>query len=183
VEDNSVRMAPTACEKRWAEILESFQRNLDDLIRKNPESVEDIKLLQARLVTIGQIIQSSPRVNGNGAVWKATITKAEAESAVLCKHLEGKALFAGMTRLYAATHAELSSTLKTEEEESPGEFREQRRRKRNPSDELPTAPKKMVPAAPPSSPRRTFSPPSGQRVWTLTQPGRRPSAPKRRRLL
>jgi hypothetical protein len=54
-----------------------------------------------------------------------------------------------MTRLYAVTHAELSSTLKTEEEESPGEFREQRRRKRNPSEERPKAPKKMVPAAVP----------------------------------
>jgi hypothetical protein len=58
---------PTACDKRWAGILASFQRNLDDLTGKNPESVEDIKLLHAALVTIGQLIRTSPRVNGNGA--------------------------------------------------------------------------------------------------------------------
>jgi hypothetical protein len=95
-------------------------------------------------------------VNGNGVAWKAIITKAESERAVFCKHLEGKALFAGVTHLYAATHAELSSTLKTEEEESPGEFHEQRRRKRNTSDELPTAPKKMVPAAAPVIATKNF---------------------------
>jgi hypothetical protein len=122
VEDNTVRMEPTACEKRWAEILVSFQRNLDDLIRKNPESVEDNKLLQAGLVTIGQLIQSSPRVNGNGAAWKAIITKTESEMAVFCKHLEGKALFAGLTLLYAATRAELSSTLKQKRKNHPGSF-------------------------------------------------------------
>jgi hypothetical protein len=83
----------------------------------------------------------------NGAAWKAIITKAETERVVQCKHLEGKALFTGMTRLYAATHAELSSTLKPEEVEAADEFCEQRRRKRNPSDELSTAPKKMVPAS------------------------------------
>jgi hypothetical protein len=44
---------PTACEKQWAGILASFQRNVDDLIGKNSESVEDIKVLQAGLVTVG----------------------------------------------------------------------------------------------------------------------------------
>jgi hypothetical protein len=76
---------PTACEKRWAEILASFQRYLDNLTGKNPEFIEDIKVLLAGLLTIGQVIQSSPRVNGNGAVWKGIITRDKAERAVLCK--------------------------------------------------------------------------------------------------
>jgi hypothetical protein len=59
---------PTACEKRWAETLASFQRNLDDLNGKHPDSSEDIKLLHTALLTIGQFIKTSPRVNGNGAV-------------------------------------------------------------------------------------------------------------------
>jgi hypothetical protein len=85
VEDNSEMAEPTACEKRWAEILASFQRNLDDLTGKYPERVEDIKTLHAGLVTIGQLFHSSPRVNGNGADWKSIITKTEEERAVLCK--------------------------------------------------------------------------------------------------
>jgi hypothetical protein len=77
---------PTACEKWWADILSSFQRNLDDLAGKHPESVEDIRTLHAGLITIGQLIHSSPHVNGNGVEWKSIITKTEEERAVLCKH-------------------------------------------------------------------------------------------------
>jgi hypothetical protein len=54
--ENSGMVEPTAYEKRWAGILASFQRNLDDLTGKNPESVEDIKLLHAGLITIRQLI-------------------------------------------------------------------------------------------------------------------------------
>jgi hypothetical protein len=63
VEDNPGMVEPTACEKRWARILASFQRNLDDLAEKHPESIEEITTLHAGLITIGQLIHSSPRVN------------------------------------------------------------------------------------------------------------------------
>jgi hypothetical protein len=125
VEDKSRMVEPSACEKRWAGILASFQRNLDNPTGKIPESVENIKLLHAGLVTIGQLIQFLPHVNGSGTVWTGIVTRAEAERAVLCKHLEGKTFFAGMIRLHAATHAELMSSLKTEEEETSEEFCEQ----------------------------------------------------------
>jgi hypothetical protein len=95
---------PTAREKRWAGILASFQRNLDNLAEKHPESIEDIKTLHAGLITIGQLIHSSPCVNGNGEEWKSIITQSEEERIVLCEHLEGQALFSGLLRLYAATH-------------------------------------------------------------------------------
>jgi hypothetical protein len=62
------------------------------------------------------------------------VTRAEAERAVLSKHLDGKALFTGMLRLYAAIHREMTSTLQSEQVESEQEFREQKRRKRNLSD-------------------------------------------------
>jgi hypothetical protein len=73
---------------------------------------------------------------------------------VLCKHLEGQALYTGMLRLYAAIHRELRYSLKPEEEEPSEEFREQRRRKQNPSEEQPTVPKKAVTAAT-SAPKTT----------------------------
>jgi hypothetical protein len=111
----------TACEKWWAETLASFERNMLNLTEKHPECIEDIKLLHAGLLTIRQLIHASPRVNGNGAEWKGIITKTEEEKAVLCKHLEGQALFSGMLCLYAATHRDLMNTLKQEEEEPSGE--------------------------------------------------------------
>jgi hypothetical protein len=64
---------PTACEKRWSEILASFQMNLDKLTGEHPEYIGDIKLIHSGLITIGQLIHIS-RVNGNGAEWKAIIT-------------------------------------------------------------------------------------------------------------
>jgi hypothetical protein len=67
-------------------------------------------------------------------LWKGLAAKAETERTVLCKHLERKALFTGILRLYAAIHREMNETLQSEQVESPKEFREQKRRKRNPSD-------------------------------------------------
>jgi hypothetical protein len=63
---------------------------------------------------------------------------------VLCKHLEGKARFTAMLRLYAATHRKLRDRLQSEQEEPTEEFREQKRRKRNSSDEQPVVPKKTA---------------------------------------
>jgi hypothetical protein len=68
-------------------------------------------------------------------VWKELVAKAEAERVVLCKHLDGKALFTAMLRLYAALHREMRYTILPAQQKSTEEFREQRRRKRNPSDD------------------------------------------------
>jgi hypothetical protein len=69
---------------------------------------------------------------GNGVTWKRLVDKAENEKNVLCKHLDGKALFTGMMRLYAAIHRELEDSLlpecaKGSEEDVP----RSKRRKRN----------------------------------------------------
>lgn len=142
---STIEMAgPTACGKRWGEILASFERNLCDLIAKHPTCIEEIKLIQAGLITIGQLINDSPRGNGNGTAWREITTRAEAERAVLCKHLEGKALLTAILHLYATAHKELRDTIlpEPEQKEPNEEFREQRRRKRNPSDDEPAVPKK-----------------------------------------
>jgi hypothetical protein len=68
-------------------------------------------------------------------VWKDLVARAEAERVVLCKHLDGKALFTAMLRLYAALHRELRDTILPAQQKSTEEFREPRRRKRKPSDE------------------------------------------------
>jgi hypothetical protein len=61
------------------------------------------------------------------------------------KHLEGKTLIEAILRLYATTHSEMMETLDHEVQEgaeSKEEFREQRRRKRNPSEDQATQAKK-----------------------------------------
>jgi hypothetical protein len=125
---------PTVCETRWGEILTSFDNNRDDLIARHPDCAEETGLNRTALLRIGQLIHISPAVNGNGAVWKELAAKAEAERTVLCKHLEGKALFTGILRLYAAIHRDMNETLQSEQVEPPKEFLEHKRRNRNPSD-------------------------------------------------
>jgi hypothetical protein len=68
---------PTACGKRWAEILASFERNIEDLLSKHQDSIEEIRQIHTGLITKGQLINISPSVNGNGASWKNIISIAE----------------------------------------------------------------------------------------------------------
>jgi hypothetical protein len=124
---------PTVCETRWGAVF-SFERKHDELIAGHPDCAEDIAQLRTALTTISKLIHISPPINGNGPVWQELISKAEAEGAVLYKHLDGKALFLAVVVMCAAIHRELRASLLPEEQKSE-EFREQRRRKRNPSEE------------------------------------------------
>jgi hypothetical protein len=132
---------PTACETRWKEIVASFEKNLENLARSNPDCQEELELLRNGLLTIGQLIHTSPSINGNGTVWKELISKSETERTVLCKHLDGKALFTATLRLYAAIHREMRESLLLVQQESSEKFREQRLRTRNSSEEQVKRPK------------------------------------------
>jgi hypothetical protein len=68
-------------------------------------------------------------------VWKQLADKAEDDREVMSSYLDGKALLTGVLRLYAAVHRHMHETLQQDETASKDEFREQRRRKRNPSDD------------------------------------------------
>jgi hypothetical protein len=111
-----------------------FNNKHDDIVARHPDCTEELWLIRTALHTIGQLIHIAPPVNGNGALWERLVTRAEAERTILCKHLDGKALFTGILRLYAAIHRGMNETLQSEQVESPMEFREQKRRKRNASD-------------------------------------------------
>jgi hypothetical protein len=113
-------------------VLASFDKQYETLIAKNPDATKEINLIRTGLIKTGQLIQTSPQQNGNGAMWKRLDDKAESEKSVLCKHLDGKVLFTGMLRLYTATHREMKESLLPEcaqgkEETEP----HSKRRKRN----------------------------------------------------
>jgi hypothetical protein len=133
------------CESRWAEVISSFEKKHGELLEGHPDCSEELALLRTGLHSIRQLICISPLVNGNGAVWKELIARANAERAVLCKHLDGKALLTAMLRLYAALHREMRDSVLPTQQNSTEKFREQRRRKRNPSDEQAKKYKTSVP--------------------------------------
>jgi hypothetical protein len=141
------RTEPTRCETRWDKIISSFKRNHKELLEGHPGCSEELALLRSGLHTTGQIIHISPPVNGNDAVWKELIARAEAEMAVLCKHLDG------MLRLYAALHRELRDSSLPAEQKSTEEYREQWMRKRNSSDEKAKKSKTSVPMPESRDPR------------------------------
>jgi hypothetical protein len=126
---------PTVCETRWSETIASFEGKYNKLLEAHPDCSEQLELLRKGLQTIRQLIHISPPINGNGVAWKDLLAKTEAERVVLCKHLDGKVLFTAMLRLYAALHRELRETILPARQTSTEEFGEQRRRKRNLSDE------------------------------------------------
>jgi hypothetical protein len=104
-------LGPTQCETRWRAVLASFDKQYETLISKNLDATKKINLIRTGLIKIGQLIQTSPQQNGNGATWKQLVDKAESEQNLLCKHLDRKVLFTGMLRLYTATHREMEESL------------------------------------------------------------------------
>jgi hypothetical protein len=102
---------PTVCEFRWAKIILSFDGKHNDLLEPHPDCSEEMAFLRTGLQTIGQLIHISPPANGNSREWKELIARAETERVVLCKHLDGKALFRAMLRLCAALHRELRGSI------------------------------------------------------------------------
>jgi hypothetical protein len=86
---------PTQCEIRWSGVLASFDRHYESLIADHPDAKQEIDLVRTAIATIGQLIQKSPSLNGNGTVWKQMTVRAKEEKGVPRKHLDGKALFTG----------------------------------------------------------------------------------------
>jgi hypothetical protein len=64
-----------------------------EITTKHPDCLEEISLIHAGLTTIGQLVSSSPHNNGNGTSWREITMRDETERTILCKHLEGKALY------------------------------------------------------------------------------------------
>jgi hypothetical protein len=102
---------PTKCELRWTEIRESFENHHDALLVAHPDAQEEIRLIRNALIKIYQLVRNSPQFNGDCPRWKKLTDKAEADIEVLCRHLNGKALFAVLLRLYEAVHREMTETL------------------------------------------------------------------------
>jgi hypothetical protein len=120
-------------------VLTSFNSQADELLAAHPDAREEIELVHTTLVTIGQLVQAAPRVNGNSVVWMQLADRAEAERRVLCKYLDGKALFTGILHLYDLTHREMRDSLVNTSKREPDQdnegFREQKWRKRITSEE------------------------------------------------
>jgi hypothetical protein len=84
-------------------VLAPFDERYEKLMADHPDAKKEVNLVRATIVQIGQLVQNSPEVNGNGAKWKHLADRAEADRHMLCKLLDGWALFTGLFHTYPAT--------------------------------------------------------------------------------
>jgi hypothetical protein len=66
---------------------------------------------------VGQLVQNSPKVNGNGIKWTQLANRAEADRHTLCKFIDGQALFTGLFHMYAAICKEIRDSLQLSSKE------------------------------------------------------------------
>jgi hypothetical protein len=92
-------------------MLSSFHERYEKLIVDHPDAKKEMDLVRASTVKIGQLVQNSPKVNGNGAKWKRLDNRTQADGRTPCKFLDGQALFTGLFHTYAATCKEMRDSL------------------------------------------------------------------------
>jgi hypothetical protein len=66
---------PTQCETRWRAVLASSDKQYKTLIAINPDATKEINFIRTGLLKIGQLLQTTPQQNGNGATWKRLVDK------------------------------------------------------------------------------------------------------------
>jgi hypothetical protein len=90
-------------------------------------------------------------VNRNGAKWKQLTNRAETDRHILCKFLDGQALFTGLFDMYATTYREMRGSLQPssmeqgQEDVSQTEQNKIRKRDRNSEAECCTKTQKRPP--------------------------------------
>jgi hypothetical protein len=96
---------------------------------------KEIDLVRSAVVQIGQLVQRSPKMNGNRAMWKELAYRVETERNALCKHAGGQALFADLLHPCAAVYTEmwdsLQSSITDSGQEDPSQPEQTKRRKRD----------------------------------------------------
>jgi hypothetical protein len=116
-------------------VLLSFDKRYEKLMADHPVAKKEMGLVLASIVQIGQLVQNSPQVNGNGTKWKQLADRAEADRHTLCKFLDGQALFTGLFHIYAATCKETRDSLHPSSIQSgqvdASQAEQNKRRKRN----------------------------------------------------
>jgi hypothetical protein len=102
----------------------------------------EMNLVRTSIVQIGQLIQNSPKVNGNGAK-----RKQQADRHNLCKFLDGQALFSSLFHMYAEIYKEMRDSLQpssTESGQDDVSQAEQNKRRKGDKLKMNAAPKSEV---------------------------------------
>lgn len=96
----------------WQAVLTLFDERCEKLTVDHPDAKMEMDLVQTYIVQIGQLVQNSPKVNGNGAKHKQPVDRAEPDRWTFCKFLDGQVLF----HMYTAAYAETEGQSSTEQE-------------------------------------------------------------------
>jgi hypothetical protein len=124
----------TQCEKCWRAVIASSDKRYEKLIAGSPDAKNEMDLMRAFVVKIGQFVQNSHKMNENGAKWKQLADRAKAERRTLCKIMDGQALFTGLFHMFAATYKAIRDSLQLSSMESGKEDVSQAEEKQMPKE-------------------------------------------------
>jgi hypothetical protein len=85
------------------------------------DAKKEMDLVRVSVVQIGQVVQNSPSVNGNGSKWEQLVDRVGANRHTLHKFLDGRASFTGLFHMYATTYKEMGESLQLSSMESEQE--------------------------------------------------------------
>jgi hypothetical protein len=103
-------------------VLTPFDGKYEKLTAGHPNAKKEVDLVRASIVQIRQLVQNSPKVNGNGAKLKQLADRAEAVRHTVCKFLDGQALFTGLFHMCTATYKETRVNLQPSSKESRQDY-------------------------------------------------------------
>jgi hypothetical protein len=135
-------------QKVWSNQFQCLRREYENATHQYPDAVGVIERVHIEFTDIARLAGTTPTSVGESPPWTKIVLNAAETSRNLYGYLKGKALYSALHGVYAEVLQDLKcvSTGKgqtTQLKEPDNEFREQRRRKRNPSNEGAKKPKTM----------------------------------------
>jgi hypothetical protein len=133
-------------ERQWDSEHDSLRQEYKNLVCKYPDASDIIKQVIKVLSDIVSLAKCTPVCVGKSESWQSVVNCAMQDRVNLCQVLKGKSLFRALYGVYTVTLSELKLVLQnsaakgpmgptppTPSDGNPEEFKEMKRRRRNPS--------------------------------------------------
>jgi hypothetical protein len=133
-------------ERQWNPEHDSLRQEYKNLVSKYPDASNIIKQVIKVLNDIVSLAKCTPVCVGESESWQSVVNCAMQDRVNLCQVLKGKSLFRALSGVYTVTLSELKLVLQNSAAKgpmgttphipnggNPEEFKEMKRRRRNPS--------------------------------------------------
>jgi hypothetical protein len=95
----------------WGIVLFVYDHSHEKLIADHPDAKMEIGLIRSTILQIWQLVENLKEENGKGAKLVQITETAETETKILYKYVAGRALYAGLLKLFSSVCKELRDSL------------------------------------------------------------------------